>query len=173
MTTFDRQFAKQRGLMMSAIRALGHIGDPATLPALEDLVKNAGDYPMVENKKANIFATGQSAGLQGHAELAVAEIKEGGLAEPGIRQSEFLSAKHNFYRLTREFNALAGRPMAFSGNDMLLLWPYLWEAGMTGIHTGWGVSPKTGPVDPEKYVELVKAAGDFDCLLYTSPSPRD
>jgi len=165
-TTLDRQDAAQRGLMISAIRALGRIGDPSALPALEKLAKEAKDFPVTKRrgKATNLYATSASLGVQGHAELAVAEIKAGGLKEAGVRQADFLGAKDHFYGLTGRFNALAGRSsIVRSSNfkdDPAALWPYLWEAGMTGVHQAWG-EPSS---DPEEYLQLIRAAADLDLL---------
>ena len=165
-TTFDRQDAGQRGLMISAIRALGHIGDPSVLPALEELAKEAKDFPLTKRrgKATNLYACSSSLGVQGHAELAMAEIKAGGLREAGIKQADFLAASDRFYGLTGRFSALAGRTeIVRSSNfkdDPAALWPYLWDAGLTGVHQAWG-EPSA---DPDEYAELIKAAGELDLL---------
>ena len=166
VTTLDRQDAAQRGLMISAIRALGHIGDPSALPALEKLAKEAKDFPVTKRrgKATNLYACSSSLGVQGHSQLAIAEIKAGGRETAGIRQADFLAAKDRFYALTGRFNALAGRTsIVRSSNfkdDPAALWPYLWEAGMTGVHQAWG-EPSA---DAEEYAGLIKAAGELDLL---------
>ncbi len=145
---------------VAAIRALGHIGDPAALPTLENVLKNAKDFP--EDKKrrrryTNIYASPEPLGTGVHAGLAIAEIQAGGRSEIGVRQPDYLASRDKFYGLTRSFNALAGRP--FTGQSKpSLLWPYLWQAGMTGIHQAWG-SPTW---DSTNYLESVKAAGELD-----------
>jgi len=163
---FAPQQAEPRALMLASIRALGHIGDASALPTLEALVAKAKDFP--DNRRgnkpvANIYSTAQSLGLQGHAQLAMAEIKAGGRSEIGIRQSDFLASKEIFYRLTGEFNALAGRP-----RDDGSLWPYLWEAGMTGIHMAWGNQDS----DPAHYLKVIAAAGELD-LCWIDVLPTD
>ena len=143
----------------AAIRALGHIGDPAALSALEDLAKNANDAPTAKRigRIPNIYSTKLMLGLGVYSDLAIAEIRAGGRAGLGVRQPEFLSARDKFYSFSGHFNALAGRP--FTGtSDPALLWPYLWEAGMTGIHQAWG----SADVDPEKYHEAIRVAGELD-----------
>ncbi|NLE67236.1 MAG: hypothetical protein GX608_07430, partial [Lentisphaerae bacterium] len=114
----------------------------------------------------------QSLGLEGHAQLAIAGIKAGGRKEIGVRQAGFLSARDKFYSLSRRFNALAGRSSILRSSNFkdepAALWPYLWEAGMTGIHQAWGEQD----ADPDKYVELVQAAGEFD-LMWIDVLPYD
>ncbi|NLE66066.1 MAG: hypothetical protein GX608_01430 [Lentisphaerae bacterium] len=173
-TALDPKNPEQRGLMLASIRALGHIGDPSALPALEKLALEANDFPTDrrDRKVVNIYSTAQTLGLQGHAELAAAEIKAGGRKEVGIKQPDFLAGADKFYGLTRRFNALAGRIFLifnpnFSGNHADIL-PYLWEGGMTGVHQAWGGQGE----DPEKYCELVKAAGEFD-MLWVDVMPQD
>ncbi|MDD5679538.1 MAG: HEAT repeat domain-containing protein, partial [Kiritimatiellae bacterium] len=175
VTSFDAQNAEQRGLMLAAIRALGHIGDAAALPALEKLAKEADDFPLSRrgNKKiSNIYSTAQSLGLQGHAELAVTEIKAGGRGATGIKQADFLAATDNFYGMTRRFNALAGRTDSLRGTnfkaDPAALWPYLWEAGLTGIHQAWAEQDS----DPVEYFKLIEAANEFD-LRWIEVLPHD
>ena len=166
-STFDRRSAAQRGLMVSAIRALGHIGDPAALPAIESLAKSAMDLAAdMRNNKVNYLASPLSPGLQGHAELAAAEIRAGGLPAPGIKQASFLSASAAFHGVTGNFNAMAGRPDSFTGGDLPLLWPYLWEAGMTGINAARGI----GEADEGKFRAAVRAAGELD-LRWINPLP--
>lgn len=166
-STFDRRNAGQRGLMVSAIRALGHIGDPAALPAIQSLAKIAMDQASdMRNNRVNYLSSPLSPGLEGHAGPAAAEIMAGGLPEPGIKQAAFLSASAAFHGLTRDFNALAGRPDSFTGGDMALLWPYLWEAGMTGVNAARGA----GKADEGKFLEIVRAAGDLD-LRWINPLP--
>lgn len=166
VTGVNPKDARQRALALAAIRALGHIGDSGALPVLEALAKTAGDYPVDRREKrlANIYSSSLSLGLQGHAELAMAEIKAGGRGEIGIRQADFLAARDKFYGLTGRFNALAGRMEilrnSFFSADPAALWPYLWEGGMTGIHQAWG---EPG-FDPKAYVNMVKSAGEFDFL---------
>ncbi|MDA1142333.1 MAG: HEAT repeat domain-containing protein [Planctomycetota bacterium] len=164
----DAKDRRQRSLALAAVRALGHIGDPAALPALEKLEKETDDFPWGRrgNKTiTNIYSTAQSLGLKGHAALAIAEIKAGGRSEVGVRQADFLAVKDKFYGLTRRFNALAGRVSILRNvnfaDDHAGLWPYLWEAGFTGVHQAWG---EQDYADPEKYVELVQAASEFDLL---------
>jgi HEAT repeat protein len=159
---------RQRRLALAAVRALGHIGDPAALPALEKLEKDVDDVPWGRRGGkmiSNVYSTPQSLGLKGHAGLAIAEIKAGGRGEIGVRQADSLAAKDKFYGLTRRFNALAGRTdilrSANFTDEPAALWPYLWQAGFTGVHQAWG---EQDCPDPEKYVELVQAAGDFDLL---------
>jgi HEAT repeat protein len=168
VTTSNPKQAEPRALMLAAIRALGHIGDAAALSALEKLAAEAKDYP--DNRRgskpvANIYSTAQSLGLQGHAQLAVAEIKAGGRSEIGVRQSDFLAAKDKFYRITGEFNALAGRPVMTGAGDV---WPYLWEAGLTGIHMAWGEQD----ADPAEYLKTIAAAGELD-LCWIDILPND
>ena len=166
VTTFDRLDAGRRGLMISAVRALGHIGDPAALPALEKLAAEAKDFPVTKRKgkATNIYSTSASLGLQGHAELAIAEINAGGLPQTGIKQGDFLAAKDRFYGLTGRFNALAGRTKIVRGSnfrdDPTALYAYLWDAGMTGVHQAWG-EPSA---DPAEYLALIQAAGELDLL---------
>ncbi len=158
----DPANSKPRALRLAAIRALGHIGDPSALPALEKLAAEAKDSPKTDRDKpiTNIYSSSKSLGLQVHAGLAIAEIKAGGRASPGIKQAEFLAGKDKFYGLTRRFNALAGRTSTSRLEDSSLLWPYLWDSGMTGIHDAWG-QPQA---DPEDQVKLVRAAGELDLL---------
>ncbi|MDP6114746.1 MAG: HEAT repeat domain-containing protein [Planctomycetota bacterium] len=164
VTTFDRQDAQQRGLMISAIRALGHIGDPSVTVVLQQAGDDAKDFPVTKRRGrvTNIYSTPQSLGVQGHAQQAIAEIRAGGRKITGIKQAEFLASSDKFYGLTGRFNALAGRTsIVRSSNfkdDPAALWPYLWDAGMTGVHQAWG-EPSC---DPEEYMELIKAAGEFD-----------
>ena len=101
----DPKNPEQRGLMLAAIRALGHIGDATALPSLEKLALEAGDFPTDrrDRKVANIYSTAQTLGLQGHAELAVTEIKAGGRKEVGIKQPDFLAGADKFYGLTKRF----------------------------------------------------------------------
>jgi HEAT repeat protein len=164
----DPKDRRQRRLALSAIRALGHIGDAAALPVLEKLEKENDDFPWARRRRkeiTNIYSTPQSLGLKGHAALAIAEIKAGGRNEVGVRQADFLAVKDKFYGLTRRFNALAGRVSILRNinfaDDHAALWPYLWQAGFTGVHQAWG---EQDYLDPEKYVELVQAASDFDLL---------
>ncbi|MDD5677396.1 MAG: HEAT repeat domain-containing protein [Kiritimatiellae bacterium] len=163
--------AEQRGLMMATMLALGHIGDSSALPALEALAKT-DDFPVSRStgkKIVNIYSTPQVLGLQGHAELAIREIRAGGRQEMGVRQAEFLAGNDKFYGLTRRFNALAGRSSTPSfKDDPAALWPYLWEAGLTGIHQAWGEQD----ADPDKYQKLIEAAGDLD-LLWIDVLPVD
>ena len=168
ITELDPKDRRQRLLALSAIRALGHIGDPAALPALEKLEKDSDDFPWHRRGGkviTNLYSTGQSLGLKGHAALAIAEIKAGGRSEVGVKQADFLAAKDKFYGLTRRFNALAGRVSILRNvnfaDEHEALWPYLWQAGFTGVHQAWG---EQNYPDAEKYVELVQAAGDFDLL---------
>ena len=168
VSELDPKDRRQRRLALAAIRALGHIGDATALPALEKLEKDLDDFPWSRRGRKNItnvYSTAQSLGLKGHAALAIAEITAGGRAEVGVRQAEFLAAKDKFYGLTRRFNALAGRVSILRNinfaDDHAALWPYLWQAGFTGVHQAWG---EQDYLDPEKYVELVQAAGDFDLL---------
>ena len=108
----DRQDPLQRGLMTAAIAALGHIGDARALAQLEHLAQTADDFPAPRyggGRIKNIYSTSQYLGLQGHAELAIAEIKTGGRAEIGVSQADFLSRREIFYGLTRHFT-FAGRP---------------------------------------------------------------
>ena len=165
VTSFDREDARQRGLMLASIRALGHIGDPSAVPALEKLATEADDFPANRRGRkpiTNFYSTAQSLGLQGQAQLAIEEIKIGGRAEAGIKQADFLATKDKFYGLTKRFNALAGRPWAgllsaTFREETAAFWPYLWSGGMTGIHAAWGAQDN----DPEEHVKLVKAAGDL------------
>ncbi|MDD5679280.1 MAG: HEAT repeat domain-containing protein, partial [Kiritimatiellae bacterium] len=172
VTKLNRQEAYQRIRMLAAIQALGHIGDTAALPALEKWAKEAGDFPFSRRgnvKIANVYSTAQSLGLQGHAELAIAEIKAGGRSEIGVRQSDFLATKDQFYRLTRTFNALAGRPDTMKTTEKIeVFWPSLWEAGMTGIHMAWGLQD----CDPAKYLQALTAASDLD-LCWIDILPAD
>ena len=166
MTESDRKDQRQRGLMMAAVRALGHLGDATALPALEQLAAAATDYPASRKNAnlpvANIYSTAQALGLKGHADLAIAEIKAGGRREVGLAQSPFLAAQDKFYGITGRFNAFAGRVSSVREMNFRdapsLLWPYLWEAGFTGIHQAWGEQDH----DPAKYLELVQTASDFD-----------
>ena len=174
-TDSDPQDPEQRGLKLAAIRSLGHIGDQSALPLLEKLAKEATDFPIARRggkRITNIYSTAQTLGVQGHAELAVEEIKAGGRDEVGIKQADFLAAKDKFYGLTRRFNALVGRMnLLFDPNfksNPADLFPYLWEAGFTGIHQAWG-EPRS---DPEEYVKLVEAAGELD-LLWIEVMPFD
>ena len=152
-----------RALRLAAIRALGHIGEASSVPALEKLAAEAKDAPKAErgNKPiTNIYSSSKSLGLQVHAQLAVAEIKAGGRRAPGIRQAGFLAGRDKFYGLTRRFNALAGRTSTFRMEDTSVLWPYVWESGMTGIHDSWG-----RPLgDPEAHAKMVEAAGELGLL---------
>ena len=168
VTGLDPEDRRQRWLALAAVRALGHIGDPAARPALEKLEKESDDFPRSRRGRktiSNMYSTPQSLGLKGHAALAIAEIKAGGRGEIGIRQADFLAAKDKFYGLTRRFNALAGRVSILRGSNFAdeeaALWPYLWQAGFTGVHQAWGEQDYP---DPEKYVELVQAAGDLGLL---------
>ena len=168
VTGSDRTDRRQRGLMLAAARALGHIGDSAALPALQKLAAEADDFPSSRRRASrpitNIYSTAQSLGLKGHADLAIAEIKAGGRQEIGIRQRPFLARRDKFYGLTRRFNALAGRTssLRYSNfkDDPSGLWPYLWEAGLTGVHQAWGEQD----ADPDEYFAQVKAASEFDLL---------
>lgn len=164
----DRTDTRQRGLALAAIRALGHIGDASALPTLEELAANADDYPFGRKsgkRITNIYSTSQSLGLQGLSELAKAEIKAGGWTEVGIKQADALAAADRFYGLTKRFNALAGRVSILRDanfiDEQAAMFPYLWEAGFTGVHQAWGEQDYP---DSEKYVDLVRAAGDFDLL---------
>ncbi|NLE66461.1 MAG: HEAT repeat domain-containing protein, partial [Lentisphaerae bacterium] len=164
----DKADARQRGLALAAIRALGHIGDASALPVLEELAAKAGDFPAGRRggkRITNIYSTADSLGFQGLAELAAAEIKAGGRKEKGIRQADALAASDKFYGLSKRFNALAGRSSILRdsnfADDHAALFPCLWEAGFTGVHQAWG---EENYPDPEKYAELVRAAGDFDLL---------
>ena len=166
VTGLDPKDRRQRRLALAAVRALGHIGDPAALPVLEKLEKETDDFPWGRRGRkevSNIYSTPQSLGLKGHAALAIAEIKAGGRSEVGIRQADFLAAKDKFYGLTRRFNALAGRVSILRGanfaDEEAALWPYLWQAGFTGVHQAWG---EQNYPDAAKYVELVQAAGELD-----------
>ena len=164
VTDSDPQNPEQRGLMLAAIRALGHIGDERALPLLEKLAKEATDFPFARRggkRISNIYSTAQTLGVQGHAELALAEIKAGGRGEVGIKQAGFLATKDKFYGLTRRFNALVGRMnLLFDPNfkhNPADLFPYLWEAGFTGIHQAWGQPT----ADPDEYVKMVEAASEL------------
>ncbi|MBI2190656.1 MAG: HEAT repeat domain-containing protein [Planctomycetes bacterium] len=168
VTGLDQKDRRQRRLALAAVRAIGHIGDPAALPALEKLEKETDDFPWGRRGGkgiTNVYSTAQSLGLKGHAALAIAEIKVGGRSEIGIRQADFLAAEDKFYGLTRRFNALAGRTDILRNanftDEPAALWPYLWQAGFTGVHQAWGEQDNP---DPEKYVELVQAASEFDLL---------
>lgn len=160
----DRQDPLQRGLMTAAIAALGHIGDERALAQLEHLAQTADDFPAPRyggGRIKNIYSTSQYLGLQGHAELAIAEIKAGGRAAIGVSQAGFLSRREIFYGLTRHFNFFAGRPFPtleanFPG-DLAAAFPWLRAAGVTGIHNAWG-SPDS---DPEQYRQLIQRAGEY------------
>ena len=168
VTSSDREDKRQRGLMLASVRALGHLGDPSALPALEKLAAEAKDFPANRRGRkpiTNPYSTAQSLGLKGHAQLAIEEIKAGGRTEVGVEQADFLAAKDKFYGLTKRFNALAGRPWAgllsaTFKDEPAAFWPYLWSAGITGIHAAWGAQDD----DPEEHVKLVKAAGELGLL---------
>ncbi|NLE68294.1 MAG: hypothetical protein GX608_12815 [Lentisphaerae bacterium] len=165
----DARIGEQRGRMTTALRALGHIGDASALPPLEALAASTNDFPRTRRPGgaaiANIYATPQGLGLKRHSELAIAGIKAGGRAEPGVSQPDFLSSKDSYYALTRNHNALAGRAMGIlmppsfkeDGNTLL---PYLVEAGFTGVHNAWGDQD----ADPDQYARLVEAAGDLGLI---------
>ena len=160
--------ARQRAIALAAIRALGHIGDAAALPALGELAAKAKDFPFDarrRQRKTNIYSTADSLGVQGFAELAIKDIKAGGRKEKGVKQSEALAAADNFYGLVKRFNALAGRSSILRdsnfADDPSALIPYQWEAGFTGVHQAWG---EDNFPDPEQYALLVRTAGDFDLL---------
>ncbi len=160
----DRQHPLQRGLMTAAIAALGHIGDAQALPQLEHWAQTADDFPAPRRgggRIKNIYSTAQYLGLQGHAELAIAEIKAGGRAAAGVRQADFLGRRDIFYGLTRHFNFFAGRPFPvlkanFPG-DPAAAFPWLRAAGVTGIHNSWGAQDD----DPEQYRETIRRAGEY------------
>ncbi len=164
ITDYDRQNPRQRGLMTAAIAALGHIGDERALPQLEHWAKNAGDFPAPRRgggRIKNIYSTPQYLGLQGHAELAIAEIKAGGRPVTGVCQADFLGRREMFYGLTRRFNFFAGRPFpvlkaSFPDNPSAAF-PWLRAAGVTGIHNAWGAQDD----DPEQYREMVRRAGEY------------
>ncbi|MDD5676535.1 MAG: HEAT repeat domain-containing protein [Kiritimatiellae bacterium] len=175
ITDSDCQDPVQRGLMIAAIRALGHIGDPRALPQLEHWVKTADDFPAPRRgggRIKNIYATAQSLGLQGHAELAMAEIKAGGRGERGVTQADFLARHDTFYGLTRHFNFFAGRPFpVMNGNfpdDPTAAFAYLRDVGATGIHNAWGRQDD----DPEQYLKILKRAGDYG-LKWIEVMPMD
>lgn len=167
LASLDRQNADQRALMLAAIRALGHIGDPSALPVLEKLVAEAKDAPILKRigRVKNVYSTSKSLGLQGHAELAVEEINAGGRSEIGVKQADFLGSKEVFYRLAKNFNAFVGRPS--QGDPPGIYWPYVREAGMTGIHNAWG-DPGG---DPDKYQQALAVASELDlCWLDALPT---
>ena len=57
-------------------------------------------------------------------------------------------------------NALAGRTSTFRMEDTSVLWTYVWESGMTGIHDSWG-----RPLgDAEAHAKMVEAAGELGLL---------
>ena len=164
VTTLDRKNADQRALMLAGIRALGHIGDASALPALTNMAAEAKDWPVLKRigRVKNVYSTSKSLGLQGHARLAIEEIKAGGRGEVGVRQAGFLASKDIFYRMTGKFNALAGRP------ETSAIWPYLKDAGMTGVHNAWG-SPGA---DPAAHLQAISAAGELD-LCWIDCLPTD
>ena len=176
LTLFDRQDPYQRGLMIAAIRALGHIGDGRALPRLEFWVTNANDFPAPRRaagkRITNIYSTGQSLGLQGHAELAVAEIAAGGREAVGVSQNERLASPDKFYGLTRNFNFFIGRPFGimnsnFSDNPSEVL-DYMYSVGATGIHNAWGRQDD----DPEAFLEILRKADAYN-LRWLDVMPMD
>ena len=45
---------------------------------------------------------------------------------------------------------------------------------LPGPFPGWGPYPYFGPPSPEQELEMLREQAQYlDCLLYTSPSPRD
>ena len=166
VSTLDPKIGEQRLLMIAALRSLGHIGDPAALPKLEEIVATTNDFPRTRRAGraaiANIYATPQGLGLKRYSELAIAQIKGGGRPEPGVRQPDFLASKDAFHAFDRSFNALAGRPLnilmplTFAEDGVSLL-PYLVEAGLTGVHNAWG----SQDADPDQYVRMIDAAGEL------------
>ncbi len=167
ITDFDRQDYRQRKLMLAAMRALGHIGDKRALPQLEHWAQNADDFPAPRKpdkgqRIANIYSTAQSLGLQGHAEMAMEEIKAGGRSETGVRQADFLSRYDKYYGLTRQFNFFVGRPFLLIRSNFPdepeIMFDYIRDAGGTGVHNAWGQQD----YDPVKFIGLMQAAGERD-----------
>jgi len=167
----NAQVGEQRVLMTAAIRALGHIGDLAALPKLEAIVAAVNDVARVRTGSGlggeilNFYSTPQGLGLKRYSEFAIAEIKEGGRSEVGVKQPDFLASKDGFYALTKKFNALAGRAIvgdktpAFEEDAKALL-AYIAEAGFTGLHNAWGNQDG----DPAQYAHVIEAAGDLGLI---------
>jgi len=86
-----------------AIRALGHIGDPAAKAVLEPLAGVKGRYPPY----ATIFARDA---------LPEIESLKGKSIPPGVKQPDFLSLPSHFHWLTRQFNCGFGRYFGYFGN---------------------------------------------------------
>jgi len=166
LTTFDKNIGLPRGLMSLSVVALGYIGDPAALPALEELAK-LDDTPSPRKSKTpitNIYSTPQFVGFRVLANEAINLIKTGGRQEIGVKQLDSLASKKKFYALTKNFNALAGRVLSPDGT----LPAYVWEAGMTGFHNAWGQQG----ANQDDYVAALQAAGDFD-LNWVDVLPMD
>jgi len=156
-------------LVRASISALGNIGDVAAIPALEKiygtnvvaaLTKTPGE------EVAKFIPSQDETDLKKFAGMAIVAIHAGGNSRPGIEQPSFLASKDHFYALTKQFNALAGRPFDVLGpvfhDDYPALLPYLKDAGLTGIHNGWGDGDRDNV--PAKHFEMIKAAGDLDLL---------
>ena len=144
---------------VSAVRALGHIGDKSAVPALEKVAADNTAY------YSDVWAATCCLGISlcSAAKEAVAAINRGGLAEKGIRQPEALSSRAVFYGMRHRNNALAGRlesvvrKMDVFGDDREhLLIPYILDAGFTGIHGAWGER------DFNSEAAFMKAVRDMD-----------
>ncbi|MDD5678664.1 MAG: HEAT repeat domain-containing protein [Kiritimatiellae bacterium] len=167
--TSDREDAYQHELMCCAIRSLGHIGDERAAPVLEKWIKEAEDAPPMryiagQPRRANIYACNVGLGLQGFSELALAEIKQGGRKQAGLKQPEYLRLRDRFHGLQKNFNFLAGRAMdnvteRWSKDDLDSLFACIWSAGGTGVHCAWASG--RGEYQPAVYKDMLRNAGAY------------
>ncbi|NLB54690.1 MAG: hypothetical protein GX811_02805 [Lentisphaerae bacterium] len=165
----DKNNAIERGWRLSAIRALGYIGDKRAIPILKNVIEEGDDYPLNRSgssKLPNAYSTGQSLGFAHYAQEAIEAIKAGGSSKPGVSQLAELSSADRFYALTRRFNAFAGRPyrpslIHMGGDDGACFAAFLKEAGWTGIHMAWDAQD----ADPEEYFKLIQALSDYGMIL--------
>lgn len=134
--------------VLCAIRALGHIGNPAAVPVLKPLADVKGRRPPFRV----VFAR------EGIAEIESAPKEPTAI---GIRQPEFLSLPEHFYWLTRQYNCGLGRYFGYFGNrpkDPYAFVDYARAIGATCEIDG-GRNSVLGKLGEEKFHDLL---GYFD-----------